>query len=122
MFLGVHQAIYCDASTPQPRPYVTPQFRRQVFHNLHGICHPGVRATTGYIAQRFIWPGIRKTCNVWARVCTACQQCKVSRHVHASYGDFKQPSSRFIHVHLDLVGPLPSSDGHRYCLTMMPRS
>jgi hypothetical protein len=116
---GSQTTLYCDVSTPQTRPYMTPQFRRQVFDNLHGLSHPGT--TNSYTAQGVVWPGIRKTCNEWSRACAACQQCKVSRHVRASIGDFKQPSSSFLHVHWDLVGPLPSSDGHRYCLTVLDR-
>ncbi|GFT41691.1 integrase catalytic domain-containing protein [Trichonephila clavipes] len=32
-----------------------------------------------------------------------------------------QPSQRFDHVHLDLIGPLPPSNGYTYCLTMIDR-
>ncbi|GFW93628.1 transposon Tf2-9 polyprotein [Trichonephila clavipes] len=33
----------------------------------------------------------------------------------------KEPSQRFDHVHLDLIGPLPPSNGYTYCLTMIDR-
>ncbi|GFW47275.1 transposon Tf2-9 polyprotein [Trichonephila clavipes] len=32
-----------------------------------------------------------------------------------------EPSQRFDHVHLDLIGPLPPSNGYTYCLTMIDR-
>ena len=35
--------------------------------------------------------------------------------------NFSTPSARFEHVHIDLVGPLPSSRGNRYCLTCVDR-
>jgi cleavage and polyadenylation specificity factor subunit 1 len=31
--------------------------------------------------------------------------------------DFTPPAARFLHVHIDLVGPLPTSVGYTYCLT-----
>jgi cleavage and polyadenylation specificity factor subunit 1 len=35
-------------------------------------------------------------------------------------GDFTLPAARFLHVHIDLVGPLPSA-GYAYCLTAVNR-
>ncbi|GFS59794.1 uncharacterized protein TNCV_2806131 [Trichonephila clavipes] len=34
---------------------------------------------------------------------------------------FQEPSQRFDHVHLDLIGPIPPSNGYTYCLTMIDR-
>ena len=34
---------------------------------------------------------------------------------------FPLPTARFDYVHLDIVGPLPPSDGHRYVLTCIDR-
>jgi hypothetical protein len=36
-------------------------------------------------------------------------------------GDFTLPAARFLHVHIDLVGPLPTSAGYTYCLTAADR-
>jgi cleavage and polyadenylation specificity factor subunit 1 len=36
-------------------------------------------------------------------------------------GDFTPPAARFLHVHLDLVVPLPTSAGYTYCLTAVNR-
>jgi cleavage and polyadenylation specificity factor subunit 1 len=36
-------------------------------------------------------------------------------------GDFTPPAARFLHVHVDLVGPLPTSAGYTYCLTAVDR-
>jgi hypothetical protein len=32
-------------------------------------------------------------------------------------GNFILPATRFLHFHIDLVGPLPTSAGYIYCLT-----
>jgi cleavage and polyadenylation specificity factor subunit 1 len=36
-------------------------------------------------------------------------------------GNFTPPAARFLHVHVDLVGPLPTSAGYTYCLTAVDR-
>jgi hypothetical protein len=61
--------------------------------------------------------GMQKDCRTWAQVCQACQRSKVSRHTVTPVGDFALPAARFLHIHIDLVGPLPTSAGHTYCLT-----
>jgi cleavage and polyadenylation specificity factor subunit 1 len=60
-------------------------------------------------------------CRTWARACEACQHSKVSRHTVTPVGDFTLPAARFLHVHIDLVGPLPTSAGNTYCLTAFDR-
>ncbi|KAA5579017.1 transposase family protein, partial [Pseudomonas aeruginosa] len=39
----------------------------------------------------------------------------------APLGTFDAPTARFRHVHIDLIGPLPVSQGYRYCLTAIDR-
>ena len=41
---------------------------------------------------------------------------KVSRHNKLIFGKFNEPTEKFDHVHVDLVGPLPYSDGFKYLL------
>jgi cleavage and polyadenylation specificity factor subunit 1 len=36
-------------------------------------------------------------------------------------GDFTLPAARFLYIHTDLVGPLPTSVGYTYCLTAVDR-
>jgi cleavage and polyadenylation specificity factor subunit 1 len=36
-------------------------------------------------------------------------------------GDFTPPAARFLHVHIYLVEPLPTSAGYAYCLTAVDR-
>jgi hypothetical protein len=72
-------------------------------------------------SQRFVWPAIQKDCRTWTRACQTCQRSKVSRHTVTPVGNFSLPSARFLHVHIDIVGPLPSSAGFQYCLTAVNR-
>ena len=119
--VGSDIKLYCDVATQPPRPYVTPELRKQVFDSLHCLSHPGRTATVRLVTQRFVWPGIRKDCREWCRNCLHCQRCKVTRHTSAPLSHFPSTSSRFSHIHLDIVGPLTPSLDYRYCLTIVDR-
>lgn len=118
---GSQEPLYCDVSTPNSRPFITKAFRKQVYQSLHSLSHPGPDATAKIVAARFVWPGVRKDCRDWARTCIACQRAKVSRHVSTPLGTFELPRARFRQLHIDLIGPLPLSQGFRYCLTAIDR-
>ncbi len=113
--------ILCDVSTPFHRPFVPPLMRRAVFQTLHGLSHPGMRASQKLVAERFVWPGMNKDVNAWARSCPSCQRNKVHRHNKSPPGTFPTPDDRFSHVHIDVVGPLPPSNGFTYLLTCVDR-
>ncbi|BHF63933.1 hypothetical protein SprV_0200692900 [Sparganum proliferum] len=113
--------ILCDVSTPFHRPFVPASMRRAVFQTLHGLSHPGIRASRKLLAERFVWPGMNKDVKAWARSCLSCQRNKVQRHNKSSPGTFPSPDARFSHVHLDVVGPLPPSNGFTYLLTCVDR-
>ena len=113
--------LYCDTSTGNPRPFVPSSLRRRIFDSFHSLSHPGIRATTKLVAQRFVWPALHKDCHTWAKACVHCQRSKVVRHTVTPLGDFTLPPARFVHIHIDLVGPLPFSNGFQYCLTAIDR-
>ncbi|GBP96177.1 hypothetical protein EVAR_46830_1 [Eumeta japonica] len=118
---GTKTDLYCDFSTPAQRPFVPISLRRQIFNCLHSLSHPGSNATSKLVAERYVWPGIRKDCRDWTRKCLQCQRTKVTRHVIPPTGTFELPSARFRFVHIDLIGPMPISKGYRYCLTAVDR-
>lgn len=118
---GTSIEVFCDVSSQPPRPYITPDFRQQVFDSLHNLSHPGRTTTVRLVTQRYVWPGIRKDCREWSRKCLKCQGTKITRHTYSPISPFLPPSSRFAHIHLDIVGPLPISSDFRYCLTVIDR-
>lgn len=118
---GTRAELYCDVSTPISRPFVTKTMRKQVFDSLHALSHPGANATIKLITERYVWPGIKKDCREWTRTCLACQRSKITKHVSSPLGAYQLPRARFIHVHIDLIGPLPICNGNRYCLTAIDR-
>ncbi|BHF81061.1 hypothetical protein SprV_0702419000 [Sparganum proliferum] len=113
--------ILCDVSTPSHRPFVPPSLRRKVFSSLHNLSHPGSRATDKLVSDRFVWPGMHKDLKAWTRACLGCQRNKVQRHNKSLIGTFPTPDARFSHIHLDIVGPLPLSNGCSYLLTCVDR-
>lgn len=113
--------IYCDVTGKAIRPYVPANCRRMVFTAVHGLSHPGIKATRRLLQSRFVWPSLNKDCNDWTRSCIACQQVKVKRHTKSPLGEFLVPNERFAHINIDLVGPLPLSRGCRYVLTCIDR-
>lgn len=118
---GTQAFLYCDVSTSTARPFVTAPFRKQIFASLHEQSHPGERATARLVSQRFVWPSMKRECKQWTRECFQCQRSKVHRHVSAPLHEFALTSTRFEHVHVDIVGPLQYSRGFRYCVTCVDR-
>lgn len=57
----------------------------------------------------------------WTRQCQPCLLSKVHRHERSPLVRYLLPDERFSHVHIDVVGPLPSSRGNSYLLTCVDR-
>uniref|UniRef100_A0A5S6QHD9 RNA-directed DNA polymerase n=1 Tax=Trichuris muris TaxID=70415 RepID=A0A5S6QHD9_TRIMR len=118
---GCAHPLWKDMSTTEARIYVPATLRLAFFRSVHGLSHPGVRATKRVMLARYVWPSIQKDVAQWTRCCLHCQQAKVYRHTRSVPKEFPLPSTRFDHVHVDIVGPLPPSDGFRYLLTAVDR-
>ena len=72
--------------------------------------------------HRFLWPGMNKDVGSRASSCPDCKITKVARHVCLSVQRIVMPSQHFSHVHIDLVGPLPSVSGYTHMFTVVDRS
>ncbi|KRX51666.1 Transposon Tf2-6 polyprotein [Trichinella sp. T9] len=113
--------LWVDRSRPTPRVYLPAPLRKPTFRAIHNLSHPGIRATKRLMTARYVWPGINGDVVRWTRACTSCQRAKIQRHTRSPLAEFLLPAHRFEHVHLDIVGPLPQSDGFRYLLTAIDR-
>lgn len=114
--------IICETSTSAAaRPYLPLFFRRTAYQAIHDLSHPGIRATRKLVTARYFWPSMNSDINNWTRTCDPCQRAKVQQHTNSPIASFKQ-TNRLEHVHIDLVGPLPTSNGYRYLLTMIDRT
>ena len=114
--------LWCNVSQERPRPVVPPTAVGLVFDSVHGPSHAGGRTTLREVSRRFVWPGMRADVLRRARECTACASSKVTRHIHSPLVRRSVPDTRFSSLHVDLVGPLPSSEGFLYLLTILDRS
>ena len=115
--------LTCDVSTGVLRPLVPVQQRKAVFESIHGLAHPGIRASKRMISSRFVWKGMATDMATWCRDCVGCGVGKVTEQEKTEVQQIPLPARRFQHVHVDLVGPLPPSEhGHTYVLTCIDRS
>lgn len=115
------KSIVCNMLDRRVRPYLPEKFRKIAFDMIHNISHPGIRTTRKLITNKFYWPSMNKQIGMWAKTCIKCQRSKVQRHTKSQLGTF-QSGNRFEHIHVDLVGPLPTTaDGYRYLVTIIDR-
>jgi transposase InsO family protein len=115
--------ILCDVSTGSARPLIPAADQRAVFNSLHNLAHPGIRATKRLLARRVVWRGMAAAVAGWCRDCQFCQRAKVTAQPAAAVRPIPVPSTRFSHVHVDIVGPLPvSQHGFNHILTVIDRS
>ena len=121
MSRGSEPAVWCEISHGQPRPAVPVQLRRQVFQELHSLGHTGVKATVKLVRQRYYWPDLSKQVRQWTRECADCQRSKVIRHTLPPAQQIPMPTRRFEHIHVDVVGPLPASQGFTHLFTIVDR-
>ena len=104
--------LFCHVANGKVRPYVPQAARKLVIEKIHGLSHPGIRATRHLVSERFFWPGMAKEIGNIVRTCIPCQKAKKHRHTKSPVGDYKSVDERFAHINIDLVGPLPSSNGY----------
>ena len=112
--------VLCDISTVLFAPWFL--FNYCLISFIYGVSHPGVRASRKLISSRFVWPGMSRDVGLWTKSCIPCQKSKISTHIHSTVPSIPVPTRRFSHVHVDIVGPIPSSQGYSYLLTMIDRT
>lgn len=113
--------IICDVSGSAARPFVPQACRLKVISKFHNMAHPGKKATSHIIKQRFVWSKMDHDINKFVEHCVSCQRTKVSRHMSSPLTRYSLPSQRFEHINIDLIGPLPPSNDFKYCLTIIDR-
>jgi len=95
--------------------------RKKIFDHYHNLSHAGIKATKKLMIDQYFWPGMTPDITHWVTTCIACQTSKITRHTVISPTQISIPEVRFSHIHTDLVGPLPQSNGNRYLLTIVDR-
>ena len=121
--------LWCDVSTPYPRPYVPQSDRPSILRSLHDISHPGIKATIYLVKSRYFWPNMDSYIKTYVRDCSSCQQSKVTRHTKSPIMPFSLPSERFQSVHIDIISLPPAklsnelyTSPFKYLLTCIDRA
>ena len=115
--------LLCDVSLAPapPRPVVPSAAVPRLLDEAHSLSHPGGNAFLRDLRRRFVWDGMSSQVKAFCRACLACQRAKITRHTRAPLMPLDVPDRRFAALHLDIVGPLPESEGCRYLLTVIDR-
>ena len=115
--------LLCDVSLAPlaPRPVVPAAAVPLLLFALHGLSHPGGNAFLRDLRRRYVWRRMSSQVKSISRACLACQRAKITRHTRAPLAPLSMPDRRFVTLHLDLVGPLPESEGFTYLLTIIDR-
>ena len=79
-----------------------------MFHQLH---HPGQAATLKKVAERYYWPDMGKDVSEMVRNCPDCNAVKVTKRIQPVQGHIPVSAQRFKDLQIDVVGPLPMSQG-----------
>lgn len=120
-FPNTQSELFCDISDKQIRVYIPKNFRRIIIEKMHRLSHPSVRTTTKLIKERFVWQSMGSEISHIVKQCIQCQRSKVGRHTKSPLAQITPPSTRFEHINVDLIGPLPPSGNKMYCVTIIDR-
>jgi hypothetical protein len=105
-----------------PCPLILAADRQSVFHSLHGLAYPGIWAARRLLSSRVMWPHMVSDIAAWFHDCQACNRAKVTKQSSVAVSSIPVPASGFSRLHVDLVGPLPtSSEGWSYLVTIIKR-
>lgn len=90
----------------------------RVFHDDHE--HIGMDKTVSLILRHFWFPGFRQFVKKYITHCVVClSHKKVPRAPHQPIESWTKPDSPFSTIHMDVLGPLPESNGFKYVLVLV---
>jgi hypothetical protein len=105
------------------RIWVPTKLIAMVMANHHGSTltgHKGEAGTYELVATSYFWPSMAQDISDFVRRCKSCHQQRDSKAVKdkAPLRPWGTPSHHNMRIHMDLVGPLKSSEGFNHILTM----
>ena len=114
--------ILCEMSMSSPRPVLPKSLRKFVMKSLHNCGHTGIKESIRKISSHYYWNNMKTEITTYVQTCHGCQSVKNDKIKPPHFGQFDVPDQRFSHCHIDVVGPLPESNGFKYLLTTMDRT
>ena len=119
-FAGVK--LLSEVSDPlNPRPLVPASERNLILNLIHHNDHPNAKESVRRVAKDYYWPSLRTNVTDFVRTCHPCQVAKNSKTVNPGVGLYPVIDKRFSFIHLDVVGPMPESEGFTYLLSIYDR-
>ncbi len=87
-------------------------------HVLAG--HPGIEKTKELVLQKYWWPKIKRTIDMYVKGCEVCQRTKTSTQLKAAplYPN-AIPMGLWTHISVDMITGLPTSGGHDALLVIV---
>lgn len=116
---GSKDFLICVVQHNKNRPFVPQELRYRITALLHGMSHPGRKSSIKFIAERYIWPDMKRFIEDFDKNCQQCQLVKINRQNKTPLTHYVPPNGRLEHINVDIIGPLPLSNSFRYCLTIM---
>ena len=81
-------------------------------HDSPTAGHPGNYKTLELVARSYFWPGMSREVKKYVQGCDVCQRTKVERRASAApLQPHLIPDRPWSHISMDLIGPLPTSQG-----------
>ena len=114
--------LTCEMSTGKSRPFVPLPMRELIIRSFHQFVHPGQKATAKKIEDRYYWPHLKKDTSEYISRCDICLRTKAGRTIAPPVKNKPVLAPRFSDLEIDVVGPLPASEGMRYLLTVLCRT
>ena len=110
-----------DTASSVFRPIIPRHLRATIFQLLHNPTHPGQMKSAELIGAHYFWDTMNKDIHLWVKTCPTCQAVKVHKHNRQRLQNYPPSQERLHTFHLDLVGPLPESNNHRFIFTLRDR-
>ena len=114
--------LYCDQPLGKKARPLAKSLRPQIIAMFHDLSHPGKKETIKRIDDRFYWLEMRAQINDYVSKCHGCLSCKPHRIIMPSLNPNPVLAPRFSELVIDIVGPLPISQGNRFLLTIVDRT
>ena len=114
--------LYCEISGNKARPLLPKSLRNRVLKSLHSIDHCGQKELLRRTASEYYWPNQSTDISEFCKKCHPCALAKSGKSIKTPLTQIKVPDKRFSYLNLDIVGPLPKSNGYRYLFTILDRT
>ena len=116
------QSLFCEMSMSIPRPFLPKNLRVKIMRSLHNLGHYSIKESVRKISMYYYWTNMKEEITKFCQTCHGCQSAKTGKFKPPNLGHFEVPDTRFSHIHLDIVGPLPESQGYKHLLTTVDRT